>query len=172
MENVEKEEMRRLLSKIWETARETVEGGLEAPLLMLRTKEGKNILLGFEAMSGEEQKREVMFKAGLGAASLEPVFVIFIASAWMSKEYVPGRPPSQDPNREEALVMCWQERGKKAEIKCQPFTRVGGVIFWDKVMEGGEAESILLENFWAGVNTGIKFPKASEEARKNWEALA
>jgi len=172
MANTEKGIMKEILSKIWETARESVEEGIEAPLLMIRTKEGENIFLGFEAMSDEEQKREVMFKAGLGAASLEPVFVIFIASAWMTKTYVPGRLPSEDPDKEETLVMFWQERGKELQVKYQPYTRVGDNIFWDEVMGGeGRGRSILLENFWAGVNAGIESPKASEEARKDWRSF-
>jgi len=172
MANTEKGIMKEILSKIWETARESVEEGIEAPLLMIRTKEGENIFLGFEAMSNKEQKQEVMFKAGLGAASLEPVFVVFIAPAWMARTYIPGRPPSEDPNREEVLVMFWQERGKELRVKYQPYTRVGSNIFWDEVMEGeGRGRSILLENFWAGVNAGIESPKASEEARKDWRSL-
>jgi len=164
--------MQKFLDKVWSVAKEAVEEGMEIPLLIFMTKDGHYFCLGFEKLESEEQKRKAFFQAGVGAASFEPIASIFVTPAWMTRTYVPGRLPSEDPNREEVLVMFWQERGKELRMKYQPYTRVGGNIFWDEVMEGeGRGRSILLENFWAGVNAGIESPKASEEARKDWRLL-
>jgi|SRR5579859_2556571 len=159
------------LAEISQLAKEvTLEGGQCAPTLIVNGSEVVLMLNLLDIPDTHEGRARMMFSAGRdvarqsGIGNLRQVY--FISEAWMSvaeKGKTLDRPPSQDPNRIEALVISGFNL-ESTEVDLAVFEMVRdseGTLtelkdFQPETDEGEHAESPLLWAFAQGFKAGSK----------------
>lgn len=92
--------------------------------------------------------------AGIAAATtvlLGTDEFVFVMSAWASHDYVPGRAPSDDPNRKHARILSYCKRGEPTRMWQLTYTLTTGKsenpTEWEE-WAMGEIEDRLMGNVW------------------------
>lgn len=146
--------------EVFELVKQEVQNDNELPIVVVSGD--KDVLLGL-AVDGAEARVTAMAMAGLALMRLHPKTVCFSSTGWMTTKL--GIRPSEDPDRQEVVVLIWCDRDKPASSVSVPFSRVGGELIWGEETDFEVCDAPMMEAFWRGVERGETYPSLAEAAR-------